>query len=100
MKKRLSKADFTYVVFDVEGVDKKFISIQDQDLGGRSVTNDIENCIKDICDENNLKQEDCLVVYCDSDGIWDAYDTKINDFVVLRCETVMLAVKEYLKKLK
>jgi hypothetical protein len=43
-----------------------------EDLGGyKSVTNDIENVIKDITDIEKINVSKFLIMYKDSMGIWD-----------------------------
>lgn len=98
--KRISKADFTHVILEEESSKQKFIVIEDLVLGNRSVTNDIENVVVDVCNFEDIKIDDYKVIYKDSDGTWNGYIVKTNDFVYLASETPMLAIKEYMKKLK
>jgi hypothetical protein len=78
-----SRADFRYrVVQDNEDI--KLLLIVDENLGGRSVTNDIENVLADICE---LEDSDPLdyypIAYRDSEGRWDSWDPETEDFRVL-----------------
>ena len=63
------------------------IVIEDLNLGSVSVTNDIENVINDISAIEKVKAQQHLVVYKDSTGQWDGYNTISNEFVGLAEET-------------
>lgn len=90
MKK--SRADYSYAKVTMDGI--KFIAIQDKDCGGMSVTNDIENVVAEICEREAVKQKDYLIVYCDSMGIWDAWNG--NDFVSLNQPNLSAAIDKYI----
>jgi len=63
------------------------IVIEDLNLGSVSVTNDIENVIKEICDTEKIEKEQFMIVYKDSTGQWDGYDASTNEFVGLAEES-------------
>lgn len=67
----MAKSDYTYQIENYHG--KKAIIIEDLDLGGMSVTNDIEYVVNEICQANNLDSTKCLIVYRDSDTIWTGW---------------------------
>jgi len=63
------------------------IVIEDLNLGSVSVTNDIENVINDISAIEKVNAQQYLVVYKDSTGLWDGYNTISNEFVGLAEDT-------------
>lgn len=69
IRRRKSTASFTYHVNRSAG--RPVLVIEDQDKGGMSVTNDIENVIADIAEENGLNIYNMPVVYRDSTGRYD-----------------------------
>lgn len=92
--KRVSKANFTYKV--TEMIARQVIVIEDQDLGSMSVTNDIENVILDIANIENINPTQYMIVYKDSDGIWDGFDATTGRFVALCSNSSLEAVKKYI----
>lgn len=63
------------------------IVIEDLNLGSVSVTNEIENIINDISSIEKVKAQQFLVVYKDSTGQWDGYNTISNEFIGLAEDT-------------
>lgn len=51
---------------------------------GMSVTNNIEVIVHNICFIENLKKIDCWVIYRDSTGIWDGWDTVNENFIPIQ----------------
>jgi hypothetical protein len=88
------RSNYTYAIYN--GI----ISIIDLNRGGKSVTNDIDNVIEDICEMESLNPNEQIVVYCDSDGIWDGYSYKDNHFIFLGCENVYDALDEIEQTIK
>jgi hypothetical protein len=76
------------------------IIIEDKDLGGKTVTNDIENVVHDISIDEILNPEEYTIVYKDSMGYWDGYDAKNSVIVPLREKEWIKAVEKYLKRVK
>lgn len=79
-----ARANYTYKLFkDITATGTLHIfAITDHNRGGMSVTNDIENVLEEICSHHaGLKLTDCAVCYRDTDGRWDGWDTKTNDFI-------------------
>lgn len=71
------KSNFTY---KIEG---NILFIEDLNLGGKSVTNDIENVIESIGNElrpTDISINDLKVMYRDSDGTIDGIKTKSGSF--------------------
>lgn len=76
---------------------KKFIVIYDDDIG-MSVTNNIENIIDWIAQEENIDPHEFLIVYKDSEGIFDGFDYNTLNFVVLSESSEEDAIILYLQK--
>ncbi len=74
------------------------IVIEDLNLGNTSVTNDIENVIKEICHLENVVKEQFMIVYADSTGQWDGYDATTNEFVGLGMDEWFEAVELWLSR--
>ena len=61
----MTRADCFYRIAD--GI----IYIIDEDKGNMSVTNDMENVLRDIESAEGCQLRDYIIVYRDSDGRWD-----------------------------
>jgi hypothetical protein len=95
---QFSKPDYKYEIQTHGGF--IFLVIIDQNLGGRSVTNAIENIVEEICYQEKLKEKEVKVVYQDSDGIWDGYDTVGFFFFPCRVDTSTEAIELILKNIQ
>lgn len=51
----------------IERLSPGFVFLVDMNQGGRSVTNDAENVVREV----NSHHPDCRIIYRDSDGIRD-----------------------------
>ncbi len=71
------KADYIY---SIEG---NGLMIEDLNLGRMSVTNCIEDVVDEICKEQSLDPNKLMIVYKDSQRIWDAWDHATQDFILL-----------------
>lgn len=82
-----AKARYGYSKEQLDG--HSFIIIEDQAFGSpyMSVTNDIENVVAEICEIENMPAEDWHVIYLDSDGIWDGWDTTHETFIPLQVQS-------------
>lgn len=90
----MTKANYT---FEIEKfLSYNFISIVDLDQGGMSVTNDIENVVNEICQEAEINKGDYLIIYQDSEGIWDGWD---GSFIPLSGISFREAAEIYINKL-
>jgi len=56
------------------------IVIEDLNKGGMSVTNNVENVVPYVHDLLDLDVENSIVIYRDSDGIYDGIDLKSTSF--------------------
>ena len=87
MQKR-SRADFFYRLGIYEK--KPVLFIWDENKGNKSVTNDIENVVADIAAHERLEPKDHLILYRDSEGLWDGWDAATADFFPMRLHIVRL----------
>lgn len=77
------RAKYSYFVYTAEDGQKTLV-LTDEGTGPiMSLTNDIENVVEQACLEQDLKTPYIRVVYRDSDGIWDGWDTKTHNFIQL-----------------
>jgi len=77
-----SRANFLYRIGEVDG--QKILLIRDQTLGNMSVTNDIENVVGDIGTHEGIDPTEHMIIYRDSEGNWDGWDHKSQNFFFLR----------------
>lgn len=83
------KSDYAYTLVRYAGHD--CLLIEDLDLGGRSVTNDIENVVKEIEAKEQIDASDYTIVYKDSEDSWDGW-SKQDSFIPMRCYEWQAAV--------
>jgi hypothetical protein len=89
------KSDYVYSTHSMSG--RNVIIIIDQNLGNMSVTNDIDNVIREIAIVEKINPSSYMYVYQDSDGFWDGYDFKNSQFIPLRGSNANTAVKKYIE---
>lgn len=77
---------------------RSVIVIEDLNIGGTSVKNDIENVVREIGVVENIDLADYMVVYKDSDGTWDGYEYSSESFVSLGGESWEDACDKYIQK--
>jgi hypothetical protein len=93
----MSKANFTHRIEKYSG--QEVIVIEDLNMGNMSVTNDIENVINDIEMIENIDAHSMIIVYRDSEGVWDGFDYENGDFISLNKNNWRAAVHHYMKNL-
>lgn len=89
------RSNFNYAFDKVEGV--PVLYIVDEDRGGMSVTNDIENVVASIIEGEKELPDKCLIIYRDSEGVWDGWDNDRERFVALQCRSRKEAALLYIK---
>ncbi len=93
----MRRADYTYEVGKYKNkVD--VITIKDLNLGSTSVTNDIENVVSDISRLEKLKAEDYMIVFKDSTGHWDGWDSSKQQFVLLGMDNWYDAIELWISR--
>lgn len=90
----MNKPDYVYQVTDFHG--RNVIAIVDMNLGNMSVTNGIEQVVENIAREKQIEPHHFMIVYCDSEGVWDGWDPVIEQFVSLDARTWEEAVDKYI----
>lgn len=73
----MKKSNFTYTI------DGRVLFIEDSNMGGMSVTNDVENVIEEmntLLSAMGTSVKDFDVIYRDSDGMIDGIKTKDGKF--------------------
>lgn len=84
------RSDIEYGVGNVFG--KDVLWILDLDLGGKSVTNNIEILANKLCFMMRLDPKECLIVYQDTERHWDGWDAKEGRYVHLHEKQLTRAV--------
>lgn len=96
----MNRANYSYTIKNVQG--RNVISIIDHysdSFPTKTVTNDIENVLKDIANAEGISPKEYLVVYRDSDNDWAQYDVVNDDFYFIADseeEVITLAIKKQL----
>lgn len=90
------QSDFDYGIADICG--KTLLWITDLDFGGKSITNNIENIVLYLTTKLLLNPADCLVIYRDSDGIWDGWEPTLKHFISLNQPTIELAIIQLMER--
>lgn len=91
-----TKSNFTWTKEMYSG--KKFLVILDENRGGMSVTNDIENVVESICFDDKISAADHFIIYKDSDGMWDGWDHQTQSFIPLQCTKKSNAIDKFLAR--
>jgi hypothetical protein len=81
-KDQLLKSDYTYQFRKVKGV--YFVMLEDQDLGGATLTNNIHNVIIEIAKKETIDPREYTYIYKDSLGVWDGYNFSLKQFFPVR----------------
>lgn len=87
------KAEYNYALKKI--INTQLILIQDKNQGSMSVTNDIENVISEICKNRKIDCKEAIVLYKDTEDVWDGFDCKTNQFIPLNGETWQEALEKY-----
>lgn len=89
-----AKADYSHGITECLG--RPFIVIQDLDNGNKSVTNDMDNVLEEIATREKIDPADHLIVYRDSQKLWDGYVYRSHEFVGLRADSYQEAMDRML----
>lgn len=87
-------SDYTHEIL----TEDKIIVIVDQDLGGLSVTNNIETVVEDIAKKHGLDLNEHRIIYADSLGLWDGWDHKNKRFISLATDNRKTALERIKNK--
>jgi len=75
------RADYTHKIETHKG--RQVIVIVDLNIGSKPVTEDIENVVAEIAALEKIDPCDHLVVYRDCIKVWDGYDYRTKEIVLL-----------------
>ena len=89
------KSDYIHKIEEFAG--RNVIVIEDLDLGGKSVTNNIENVVREIEVMEKVNASDYMIVYKDSEELFDAWDKRKEQFIPLRKSHWKGAVIKYIQ---
>jgi len=92
---RKVRAAYVYDIHNIQG--RNVITIVDLNSGGCSVTNDIENVIREIGVFAKVNIGAYMIVYKDSEGTWDGYNFLKSQFISLNAKNINDAVKKYIQ---
>ena len=87
----MSKSNYHY--FFNRGV----LCIIDENRGNMSVTNCIEDVVHEICENEGIDKSSLLVIYKDSDGIWDGWDDSKQSFILINQKNIDDAIDKIKK---
>lgn len=87
------KSDYDFKIMKLNNF--YFLVIEDLDLGGMSVTNNIENVVEEIRKSHpDFKPEETAIIYCDSMKNWDGWDYKTKTFIGLDTQYLQTAIEK------
>lgn len=87
----MARADYIHRTEQIQKHD--VLVIEDLDLGNMSVTNSIEEVIAEIEQMEGIKANDYIIIYKDSDGTYDAFQS--GEFMSLGADNVKEAIRTY-----
>ncbi len=90
------KSDYIHKIENFSGRD--VLVIEDLDLGGKSVTNNMEEVLDEIEVMEKINTKAFMIVYRDSDGVFDGFDACSSRFIPLRQDHWKEAVKRYIER--
>lgn len=73
-----NRADYGYKLGQIDGT--SYLLMWDQNLGSRSLTNDIENAVRDIGQRECIDAWQVIIYYRDSCGQWAEYHAETEEF--------------------
>jgi hypothetical protein len=95
----MSLSNYHYDIVPIKTNDEPINVIKIIDLcnemGGMSVTNNIEQILADICNFHELNPEDWVIIYRDSEGRWDGFDTIGYQFIPINKNSFEEAIETY-----
>lgn len=87
--------DYSYTIHNLTDI-KVIVIVDNNNPGAKSVTNWIEGIVDQICAMNDISPEDHMIVYQDTNGIWDGWDQFKEQFVDLSCDNWQDAVVKFM----
>lgn len=93
----MNNTAFTYYFKTTNEV--QFLCIIDND-NGKSVTNNIENVVKWIATEEQIDPASVVIIYQDTDGMWDGWSHQQQNFFSLNATSANRAIENYFTNYK
>jgi hypothetical protein len=90
-----TQSDYSYTKVKKDGI--LVIAIVDLDLGGMSVTNDIENVVDAICNKEKILPNDAAFIYMDNLKTWDGWNPKTGWHIALSTVDKKVAINKIVK---
>lgn len=90
----MSRSAYSYEIHD------NVVAIEDEDMGGMSVTSNIESVIEEIAAQESIDPEHYAWIYRDTEGMWDGFDPLTNTFYRIGAETLSEAQESKQVKLR
>lgn len=90
------RANYNYKLREFAG--RNVLVIEDENIGGMSVTNCIEEVVTDICTAEKIDPNSYMIVYKDSNDNWDGWNHRKKQFLHLGGETWPHAVETYINR--
>lgn len=92
----MSNSDYTHFITNFRG--RGTIVIQDLNRGRKSVTNDIDNVVDEICIKERIADpQNFIIVYKDSTSLWDIWNYSTELFIITSEQTWKDAARKYLE---
>lgn len=91
----MARADFTHEITSYNGF--PVLKIEDLDLGNMSVTNNIEEVVRDVEVMEKIDAKNYVIIYKDSDDMWDGWDAVKQSYVPLQKTNYTAAVERYIQ---
>lgn len=92
----MSRSNYRHQILQCAG--RNVIAIENLNIGGMSVTNNIENVVDEIAAAEKIDPQQHMIVYKDSDGVWDGWDYSNGSFISLQEDDYKDAVDKYILK--
>jgi hypothetical protein len=87
----MKNCNYSYNISDLH------IAIADLNRGGTSVTNCIEDVVTEIAEINSINPNTLKIVYRDSEGVWDGWDNKKQEFILIGETSEKGALEKYFR---
>lgn len=89
----MNRSNYTHRIETHEN--KNVLVIEDLNRGNMSVTNNIEGVLDEIIQMTKIFIHSYLIIYRDSEGVWDGYNYNTEQFITLNERTWQEAAEKY-----
>lgn len=88
--------DYSYAIKIHDG--RSCLLIEDKSHAGNFITNNMENVVDEICHKEQINPADHIIIYQDSQGLYDGWNYFRQDFVLLQVNSWETAVELYIRQ--